>query len=106
MYFLARYGRMQALYFALGRGKLLNAQVIDVSIFPNPSLSLRALSLPPPVISAGLSSGRKTMRAGASGPWKRALAVSDNPFPEEGGPLSPRLKVCESGCGGPPPTPV
>ena len=31
MYFLARYGRMQALYYALGRGKLLNEQVIDVS---------------------------------------------------------------------------
>ncbi|KAI0632128.1 hypothetical protein C8Q77DRAFT_1218628 [Trametes polyzona] len=29
-YFLARYGRIQALYWALGRGKLLNERVIDI----------------------------------------------------------------------------
>ena len=30
-YFLCRYGRIQALYWALGRGRLMNAKVIDVS---------------------------------------------------------------------------
>lgn len=44
-YFLARYGRIQALYWALGRGKLLNERVIDVRAcsFPH-SLGARALS--------------------------------------------------------------
>ena len=33
-YFLSRYGRIQALYWALGRGRLMNAKVIDVSSVP------------------------------------------------------------------------
>ena len=32
MYFLARYGRIQALYWALGRGKLLSERMLDVRI--------------------------------------------------------------------------
>ena len=35
-YFLSRYGRIQALYWALGRGRLMNETVIDV----RPHLSL------------------------------------------------------------------
>lgn len=31
-YFLCRYGRIQALYWALGRGRLMTPKVIDVSI--------------------------------------------------------------------------
>ena len=31
-YFLSRYGRIQALYWALGRGRLMNAKVVDVSV--------------------------------------------------------------------------
>lgn len=38
-YFLARYGRIQALYWALGRGKLMNEKVLDVCI---PPLALHA----------------------------------------------------------------
>ena len=33
MYFLARHGHIQALYWALGRGRLLNERVLDVSVF-------------------------------------------------------------------------
>ena len=33
-YFMMRYGKVQALYWALGRGKLVNTAVIDVSYFP------------------------------------------------------------------------
>ncbi len=32
VYFLTRYGRIQALYWALGRGKLLSERMLDVRI--------------------------------------------------------------------------
>ncbi|GBE84947.1 hypothetical protein SCP_0701290 [Sparassis crispa] len=38
-YFLARYGRIQALYWALGRGKLMNEKVIDILISSGAHLS-------------------------------------------------------------------
>ncbi|KAI0822288.1 hypothetical protein BC628DRAFT_1421962 [Trametes gibbosa] len=38
-YFLARYGRIQALYWALGRGKLLNERVIDILLSSGAHLS-------------------------------------------------------------------
>ncbi|KAI0761934.1 hypothetical protein BD413DRAFT_616676 [Trametes elegans] len=38
-YFLARYGRIQALYWALGRGKLLNEKVIDILLSSGAHLS-------------------------------------------------------------------
>ncbi|KAI9058363.1 hypothetical protein FKP32DRAFT_1597452 [Trametes sanguinea] len=38
-YFLARYGRIQALYWALGRGKLLNERVIDILLNSGAHLS-------------------------------------------------------------------
>lgn len=31
-YFIERHGKLQALYFALGKGKLLNEQVLDVCV--------------------------------------------------------------------------
>ena len=41
-YFISRYGKIQALFWALGRGRLMNGQVIDVrtqSSFPPSHLS-------------------------------------------------------------------
>ncbi|KAI8969642.1 hypothetical protein BD414DRAFT_518471 [Trametes punicea] len=38
-YFLARYGRIQALYWALGRGKLLNERMIDILLSSGAHLS-------------------------------------------------------------------
>ncbi|KAI0670746.1 hypothetical protein C8Q78DRAFT_808937 [Trametes maxima] len=38
-YFLARYGHIQALYWALGRGKLLNERVIDILLSSGAHLS-------------------------------------------------------------------
>ncbi|KAH9950579.1 hypothetical protein B0H21DRAFT_722324 [Amylocystis lapponica] len=38
-YFLARYGRIQALYWALGRGKLMNERVINVMLSSGAHLS-------------------------------------------------------------------
>ena len=35
-YFLAHYGRTQALYWALGSGRLMNERVIDVCASPDP----------------------------------------------------------------------
>ncbi|KAI1789621.1 hypothetical protein LXA43DRAFT_974195 [Ganoderma leucocontextum] len=39
MYFLARHGRIQALYWALGRGKLLNERVLDILLGSGAHLS-------------------------------------------------------------------
>ncbi|KZT12070.1 uncharacterized protein LAESUDRAFT_720047 [Laetiporus sulphureus 93-53] len=38
-YFLSRYGRIQALYWALGKGKLMNEQVIDIMLSSGAHLS-------------------------------------------------------------------
>lgn len=50
-YFLARYGRIQALYWALGRGKLMNERVLDVRMPFHVSMSLFSFEQRPPVIS-------------------------------------------------------
>ena len=58
MYFLARHGRIQALYWALGRGKLLNERVLDVSVPCMPPLLSRFFwqALPPlPLCHASMS---------------------------------------------------
>ena len=45
-YFISRYGKIQALYWALGRGRLMNGKVIDVRSPLNLSFSWGICALP------------------------------------------------------------
>ena len=98
MYFLARYGRMQALYWALGRGKLLNEQVIDVSVLSHrhlPPLSTH------PIISAarGPLAWRKSVGlVEPRAPGRRPLPFQTGRTRKRGARPS-RCHVC-SGCAG------
>lgn len=47
-YFMMRYGKVQALYWALGRGKLVNKAVVDVSIVLFSLITLYTLVSNPP----------------------------------------------------------
>lgn len=64
-YFLTRSGRIQALYWALGRGKLLNERVIDVSACSFPPSSWRSV---PVMLSPWLYHGPPT--------WSHALPTT------------------------------
>lgn len=46
-YFLAHYGHVEAVYYALGRGKVMTERVIDVSLCRMPAFYILSCSLSP-----------------------------------------------------------
>src|SRR6266404_795222 len=88
-YFLSRYGSVQALYWALGRGKLITEQVLDVSgPFSRSSHPICAFYLPEQVLlSSGAHLSRYLVQVAVhhyfrtfcpfiKTPWVRTLSLS------------------------------